>query len=173
MSFIKPLNLLFFTLNAANDVQVEGLVLGLEAAGTVIPCPASGAPIGVAYMTTEDPLYNPKSINHSLQYLKGTEIAAVREGVVNVPYHTIGGETIAIGNLVGMLNANTAGYVRLHVLTALPVVWNAATMAARLEEQNSIVGIALQAKGAAGKTGVTGATHLKVLLQLYRKDYTS
>ena len=173
MSFTKPLNLLYFTLNAANSVQVEGLVLGLEAAGTVIPCPADGTPIGVAYMTTEDPLYNPNSINHSTQYLSGCEIAVVREGVVRVPYHTVGGETIGIGDYVSMLNANTAGYVRVHVPTALPAVWNAATMVARLEEVNCIVGRALEAKGAAGQTGVSGATHLKVLLDIKGVDYDS
>jgi len=173
MSFTKPLNLLYFTLNAANDVRVEGLVLSLEAAGTVIPCLAGGTPIGVAYMTTEDPLYNPNAINHSTQYELGAEIAVVREGVVRVPYHTTGGEAIAIGNYVSMLNANTAGYVRVHVPTALPVVYAAATMVLRLEEVNCIVGRALEVKGAAGKTGVGGMTHLKILLDIKGVDFAS
>lgn len=173
MSFTKPLNLIYGTMNAANDVQVEGLVLSLETAGTLIPCPAGGTPYGVAYMTTEDPQYNPNSINHSTQYLLGAEMAVVREGLVRVPYHTAGGETISIGQIMSMLGANTAGYVRVHVPTALPGAYNAATLAARLEEQNCIVGIALEAKAANGQTGVSGATHLKVLLELKRTDFTS
>lgn len=173
MSFTKPLNLLYFTLNAANDVQLEGLVLALEAAGTVVPCPANGTPIAVAYMTTEDPLYNPNSINHSTQYQLGLEIACIREGVVRVPFHCAGGEAVAIGNLVSMLNANTAGYVRVHVPTALPAVWNAATVMGVLEEEECIVGIALEAKAANGQTGVADVTHLKVLLQIADVDFAS
>ena len=172
MSFTKPLNLLYFNMNAASDVQIEGLVLSLEAAGTLIACPADGTPVGVAYMTTLDPNYTPTSINHSNLYELGAEMAVVREGVARVPYHTVGGEVIAIGNVLSMLGANTAGYVRLHVPTALPVVWNAATMVLRLEETNSIVGKALDAK-AVGQTGVANETHVRVLLDIKEVDFAS
>jgi len=173
MSFVKPLNLLWLSLNAANDVQREGLVLALEAAGTVIPCVADGTPIGVAYMTTEDPLYNPSSINHSTQYALGMEIAIIREGLANVPYHIVGaGQNVTIGMLVSMLNANTSGYVTRHIATALPGVWAAATVEGCLEEMDSVVGIALEAK-TVGKSGVAGATNMLVLLQIANVDYAS
>ena len=66
MGFVKPLNLLYFQMNAAQSVILNGMVLSLQGAGTVIRCPAGGTPIGVAYMTTEDPLFDPNSINHNV-----------------------------------------------------------------------------------------------------------
>ena len=173
MGFVKPLNLLYFAMNAAQSVTLNGMVLSLQAAGTVIRCPAGGTPIGVAYMTTEDPLFDPNSINHTVQFLLGMEIAVVREGVADVPVHLMGGESIAIGNLLSMLNANTAGYARLHVPTALPVVWAAATVVTCLEEAETIVGIALDAMAVNVQTGVANIPGCRTLLQIADVDFTS
>ena len=173
MGFVKPLNLLYFQMNAAQSVTINGMVLSLQAAGTVIRCPAGGTPIGVAYMTTEDPLFDPNSINHTVQFLLGAEIAVVREGVADVPVWLVGGESIAIADVLSMLNANAAGYARLHVPTALPVVYAAATVAAALNEDSTIVGIALDAMAVNVVTGVANIPGCRTLLQIAEVSFTS
>jgi len=175
MAFLKPLNLLWFDLVDTFDVQTAGLVLTLVNVGGVPKVravdvdAATPEPVfGVAYMTSEDPLYSPHTTGHTTQYLTGVEIALIREGVVNVPYHqdlAFGG--ITVGNLVSTLNQNAAynGYVRNHNPTALPNAWNDDTVDGILEEPNQIVGIALESK-AANTTGM-----LKVLLQIRNIQY--
>ena len=167
MAFIKPLNLLYFDLNAAHDVQQPGEVMSLEAAGTILPCTGANPPIiGVAYMTTEDPLYDPNVTGHTTQYLLGVEVGIVREGVVRVPYDTnTSAHAIAIGNLVAMTGragaTATAGYVDYYRPTAF------AANAAVMEENRYIVGIALSTADANAKTGDAGkAAYVKVLLTL-------
>jgi len=183
MSFVKPLNLLYFTLHTGFDVQKPGLVLTLLNDGTVRAVDVNGADdakvgmgdtdgpeptFAVAYMTSEDPLYDPHSTNHSVQYLTGVEMAVVREGVVMVPYHLdLAFGAIAIGDLVSTLNQNILfdGHVRNHVPTALPNAYADGTTDTILEEANAIVGIALEAK-AANTTG-----YIKILLQIREIQY--
>ena len=173
MGFVKPLNLLYFAMNAAQSVTLNGMVLSLQAAGTLIRCPAGGTPIGVAYMTTEDPLFDPNSINHVVQFLLGMEMGVIREGVADVPVHLVGGEAIAITDVLSMLNANTAGYARVHVPTALPAVYAAATVMGCLEEAETIVGIALDAMAMNVQTGVNNIPGCRTLLQIADVDYDS
>lgn len=170
MGFVKPLNLLYFQMNAAQSVTLNGMVLSLQLAGTVIRCPAGGTPIGVAYMTTEDPLFDPNSINHNVQFQLGMEIAVIREGVADVPVWLVGGESIAIGDLLSMLGANGAGYARLHIPTNVPVGYLQATMLTILQEPDTIVGIALDVMGINVITGVANIPGCRTLLQIAQHD---
>ena len=155
MSFKKPLDLLYFVLAEGYDVQKQGLVLymtgtqksctkavtGLASTYTVCyvaPCPADTRPIGIAYKTTEN--YNYPTTTP--QYETGVEVGVVREGEVNVPYHLSANMAVACGNIMGMKDAITAGHVNLHVPTAWPLVYAAATSDAILAETGYVVGVA-------------------------------
>ena len=172
MAFVKPLNLIYLPLLAATNVTVAGLVMHIENTAGVaeIDVAAAGeAVFAVAYMTSEDPLFDPNITGHTVQFLTGVEIALIREGKVRVPVHqALGQGNIIPGDIVSILNANTAGMVRRHVPTALPGVWNAAAAVACLEEARCIVGISYDAFAASGTTGF-----INVLLRIAEVDFAS
>jgi len=164
MAFLQPLNLLYFTMNAASAVNARGLVLTLESAGTLDICAASELPIGVAYKTSRDPLYDVDNDAHDVLYELGTEIAVVRDGKVIVPAHTNVGVAIAIGDIVGMYGTPTAGKVCKFVPTSYPASYNATTMAQIMDQQKGVVGIALEACTA------STAQEIEVLLSFNTTD---
>ena len=172
MAFVKPLNLIYLSLIAGVAVNKAGLVMHIENTAGVaeVDVAAAGeAVFAVAYMTSEDPLYDPHITGHTVQFLTGVEIALVREGKVRVPVHqALGQGNIIPGDLVSVLNANTIGHVRRHVPTALPGGWNAATMVARLEEARSIVGVSYDAFTASATAGF-----INVLLRIVEVDFVS
>ena len=164
MSFTKPLNLLYLPLSAVQDVQQRGLVLELQAAGTVIAAPAvTGRPIGVAYMTTADPLFQgvagtPHAVpGHLLAYQLGVEIGIVREGVVTVPKTAA---AITCGDIVGMFNSGTAGQVATYTPGAWVGAVNAAQIKVNVERAATIVGVALESQG-------LNTTEIKILLTIH------
>jgi len=175
MAFVKPLNLIHLPLLAATAVNAAGLVLHLENTAGVAEvdiCAAGEQPFGVAYMTTEDPLFDPNDLGHNVQFMTGVEIAVVREGIVRVPVdQALGQGNIVPGNLVSMLNANTAGMVRRHVPgAAFAALGGGATtgalIVAHLEEAGTIVGVSLEAFAASATTGF-----INVLLRIAEQDF--
>ncbi|MHA1787125.1 MAG: hypothetical protein ACTSWU_02915 [Candidatus Thorarchaeota archaeon] len=148
MAFLQPLNLLYFDLKDGTSVSARGTVLTLESTGKVDTCGATEMPIGVAYMTTRDPLYDPDLTGHTSIYETGVEVAVVREGKVVVPYHTNAGVAISIGDIVGVKGTPTAGKVCKFVPTSYPASYNATTLATIMDEQKYVVGIALEAASA-------------------------
>jgi len=177
MAFVKPLNLIHLPLVAGTDVQVAGLVLKIVNTGGVAECDetliaGSDTVFGVAYMTTEDPLFDPNDLGHNVQFLTGVEIAIVREGVVRVPVHqALGQGNIVPGDLVSVFNSKTAGFVRRHVPSAaFAALGGGATtgalIVAHLEEARTIVGVSLSAFAASATTGF-----INVLLRITEVDY--
>jgi len=77
MAFVKDENLLYGTLDSNVSVQQAGLCLKLASDGELELCSAGDRCIGVAAMTTEDPL-NPGT------YKTGVRIAYIRRGVVEL-----------------------------------------------------------------------------------------
>lgn len=147
MAFLQPLKLLYYDLKDGTDVQARGTVLTLESTGKVDTCQATERPFGVAYKTTEDPLYDPDLTGHTSQYESGVEIAIVREGKVVVPYHTTDA-AISIGDIVGVKGTPTAGKVCKFDPTDYPSSYDASTLATIMDEQGYVVGIALESASA-------------------------
>jgi len=175
MSFKKPLDLLYFVLEHGEEVTKQGLVLymtgaqssyvtGLASTYTVCevaPCPANTRPVGIAYKTTENYLW---STSLSPLYESGVEIAVVREGEVNVPYHIGANVGVICGDIMSMRNALTTGHVNKHVPTPYPAVYNSATMDTIKTEQGYVVGVA--------KEIITASTasqmgYIKLLLNIH------
>lgn len=170
MAFVKPLNLLHLPLLAATAVNQAGLVLHLENVGGVAQvdiCAAGEQPVGVAYMTTEDPLFDPNDLGHAVQFMTGVEIAFVREGVVRIPCHQLVVQgNILPGHLLSMTGANTIGHVRRHVPTAIAGAYAAANMLTVLEEPGTIVAVALETFTASATAGL-----IRCLLRIAEQDF--
>jgi len=146
MGFVKEPNLLYLKLDDAVAVEKPGLCLKLASDGELELCGAGDRCIGIAAMTTEDPL-NPGT------YLKGVEIALVREGIV---YLQLPATHSAISPGDRLATADD-GYVTKFTdgdtSTAWPDTYAKETaesitdeIISVIREEKSIVGIALEAK---------------------------
>ena len=175
MAFVKPLNLIYLPLIAGVAVNKPGLVMHIENTAGVAEvdvAAADEAVFAVAYMTSEDPLFDPNITGHTVQFLTGVEVALIREGKVRVPVHqALGQGNIIPGDLVSILNANTIGHVRRHVPgAAFAALGGGATtgalIVAHLEEARSIVGVSYDPFTASATPG-----YINVLLRIAEVDY--
>ncbi len=162
MSFVKPLNLLYFDLKSTASVEFRGAVLTLQSDGKVDLAVDGEKPIGISYMTSK----NYKYPDVGSEYETGVEIGVVREGKAWVPYTITNGISIAIGDLIGTKGITVAGKAFKFDPTDYPGAWNATTLATIGNEQGMILGIALEAVADPGGPGASG----EILTLLSIKD---
>jgi len=160
VSFIKPEYLFYLKLDPAVSVEKAGLCLKLASDGEAELCAAGDRCVGVAFKSTEDPL-NPGT------YLKGVEVALVREGVVYVQLPSTHSAISPGDRIKTAANGYVDKFTDGDTTTAWPTTYSAATaetitdeIIGVIRESKQIVGLALESKAA--NTG----GKLKVLLTL-------
>jgi len=91
-------------------LEYKGFVLSLNSDGSVSKCAANGKVYGIAYRDTKHPLYPDQAARANIV------IEIIRDGFAVVRYKTAVGETISVGDDVGMVEANAAGCVKKQTL---------------------------------------------------------
>jgi len=125
-------------------LEYKGFVLSLNSDGSVSKCAADGKVYGIAYRDTKHPLYPDQAARANII------IEIIRDGFAVVRFKTGTGETISVGDYVGMVGANEAGCVKKQTLpdtVSIDTVANTADLSSWRKFWEGLVGIALESKG--------------------------
>lgn len=143
-----------------NDALDDGgYVMMLTSDGTVSLCTADSMAIGVAYKSTKDAISGTATADVEVPIVSHCTQMKVKVEVDNTD------TGIAIGDVISMKGANTAGYAHLHVPQTYTNPATDAEVTEGFDELKTIVGVALAAVASPG-SGST-QTDINCLLGLH------
>ncbi len=144
-------------------LDAEGYVLALAATGKVAKATSGQAAFGVNEVSTKNAVSGVAEANKQVAVVQTPDYAYVQYDVRGST------EDFAIGDVVSVKLANSSGAVTRHVSTTWPGTYAAATSETIMDEDASIVGIAMEAVAWTSGTK-TGLVKVKLLCPRYLKQ---